>query len=378
MEAEREKKPLLPKGRLKCFKDEEYWPDAYVVDDVAIYAAKGYTLVYVDENVEEFDVPEGVVNIYHRCFASCNRLRRISLPSSLKRIGKRAFYECVSLREIVLPESVYSIDEEMFMNCSALEHIVLPSQITEIPAGMFCNCRSLQHFILPKHVRIIQKEAFRRCLSLEHIELNDGLEYIRENVFEDCQALKECIMPESVKGFRVAVFNGCHALEHIHFSSQIKDFGGSCCRDCWNIKQITIPPMDEKTKTHFQKLWEDYADKVDIKQSENPYPWNVFWTMDNTLYFGIPRLTSVCLVFCFTKETEFTIPSFVTNIKRDALTSCRNLRKLRLSPYIKNSCDPWEMNDITYGFILEYWPQVTEIVFDESLKNTGYSVGLIG
>ena len=100
------------------------------------------------------------------------------------------------------------------------------------------------------------------------------------------------------------------------------------------------------------------------------------WTMEDALFFGIPRLTTVCLMFCFSKDNEYTIPSFVTNIKRDAFTSCKNLRTLRLSPFIKASDDPWEPNNISYDFIYEYWPQIENIVFDETLKNTKYAFGL--
>lgn len=371
------KKPLIPDGRHKRFEDVEKWPDAYTVDDMAVYGSKGRTLVYVDDRVEEFDVPEGVVNIYHHCFAKCDMLKRVSLPSSLKRIGKRAFSECVSLKEIVIPESVYVIDEEMFMNCSSLEHVVLPSQTTEISTRMFSNCRSLRYFSLPKLIKTIEVEAFRRCYSLKHIEMNDKLELVKVRAFEDCRSLKEFIMPESMRCFTEGMFNGCHSLQHIHFSSQIKDFGGSCCRDCWSIEEISMTHMDEKTYASFRKYWEKYGGKVDISKSECPYPESTFWTMENTLYFGIPRLTNVCLVFCFSKDTEFTIPSFVTNIKRDAFTSCQNLRTLRLSPYIKTSSDPWESDTISYGFIYEYWSQVENILFDETLKNTKYAFGLI-
>jgi hypothetical protein len=99
--------------------------------------------------------------------------------------------------------------------------------------------------------------------------------------------------------------------------------------------------------------------------------------MGDSLYFGIPRLTSVCLVFCFTKDTEYSIPSFVTNVKRDAFTSCKNLRTLRLSPYIKASDDPWESKTISYDFIYENWTQIEDIIFDETLKHSKYAFGLI-
>ena len=367
---------LLPNCRQKKFDDWKNWPDAYVVDKVAIYAAGGRTLLFVDERVEEFDVPEGVENVYHRCFACCDAMKRITLPSSIKRIGKRAFFSCVSLKEINIPKSVSIIDEAVFMNCSSLEHLELPPQIREIPARAFCQCRKLRFIKLPDELRTIKTEAFRRCYSLDSIETNDKLEIIEKKAFEDCRSLKEFIMPNTVRSCSQGMFNGCHSLQHIHFSSQINDFGGSCCRDCWNINQITMPRSD-KMISYAKENWEEYADKVDISTSEKPIPETMFWTMGDSLYFGIPRLTSVCLMFCFTKDTEYFVPSFVTNVKRDAFTSCKNLRTLRLSPYIKASDDPWEINFISYDFIYENWTQIENIIFDETLKHTEYAVGLI-
>lgn len=369
--------PIIER-RLKQCKDSEYWPDAYVVDGIAVYAAEGRTLIYVDENVKEFDVPEGVVNIYHRCFACCEKLQRINMPSSVRRIGKRAFYGCVSLKEVIISDSVYMVGEEMFMNCASLKHVALSSQITEIPQRMFYNCRSLQYCKLPEQVKTIDAEAFRRCYSLERIEPNGQLEIIKEKAFEDCRSMKEFVMPESVRAIQMGLFNGCHSLEHIHFSSHIKDFGGSCCRDCWNINEISMTPMNEDERNYFKDSWEEYSDEVDISKSENPFPESMFWTMNDTLYFGIPRLTSVCLVFCYSKEKEFSIPSFVTNVKPEAFTSCKNLQTLRLSPFIKAGDNPWETSSVTYGFIYDHWSQVENIIFDETLKHTKYAFGLLG
>ena len=367
---------LLPGNRQKKFDDWENWPDVYVVDNIAIYAAGGRTLIYVDERVKEFDIPEGVENIYHRCFACCNAMKRISLPSTVKRIGKRAFFSCVSLKEINIPQSVSIIDEGVFMNCSSLEHIDLPPQIIEIPAQTFCHCRKLRYIKLPEDLRSIKTEAFRRCYALERIDTNEKLEIIEKKAFEDCRSLKEFIMPNTVRSCSEGMFNGCHSLQHIHFSSQIKDFGGSCCRDCWSINQFSMPVYEDMI-SYAKKNWEKYGNKIDISTSENPIPETMFWTMGDSLYFGIPRLTSVCLVFCFTKDTEYSVPSFVTNVKRDAFTSCKDLRTLRLSPYIKASDDPWESKSVSYDFIYENWTQIENIIFDETLKNTKYAFGLI-
>lgn len=360
---------LLPDGHRKSFTDWDYWPDAYVVDKIAIYSANGRTLLYVDDHVEEFEVPEGVVNIYHRCFYECEALKRVSIPSTVKRIGKMAFFSCVSLKEVKIPESVYFLGEKVFMNCSALVHVSMPSCITEIPSQAFCNCRKLISFEIPSETRIIGTEAFRRCYALRQIVPNEKLEVIRDRGFEDCRSLQEFIMPESLKFCTDGLFNGCHSLEHIHFSSQIKDFGCSCCLKCYNIRSVTMTRSDSFA-TYVQKKWAEYADEVDINESEMPYPESLFWTMGDTLYFGIPRLTTVCLVFCFSKEAEFTIPSFVTNIKRGAFMVCENLRTLRLAPNIKWSSDPCESNEVSYDYIYENWPQIDQVIFDESLKSS--------
>lgn len=376
-ERERMNVPLLPAGKYREFKDKKVWPDAYVVDGVAIYANEGRTLLYVHDRVEEFDVPEGVVNIYHRCFMNCDVMRRVSLPSTIQRIGKKAFYSCVALQELVIPESVTTIDEDMLMNCGSLTKVVIPSHITAIPNRMFSQCRSLRELELPAHVKSIGKEAFRRCYALERIGLNDELKVIMERAFEDCRTLKEFIMPDSVEIFQKGFLNGCHALEHIHLSQLVKDFGGSCCHECWSLNSITMTQMNEDEMNFFKEDWEKYGDEVDITKSENPLPESKFWTMGDTLYFGIPRLTSVCLVFCFTKEAEFTIPSFVTNIKREAFVACRNLRTLRLGPNIKDGDCAWETCIVTHGLVYEYWPQIENVIFDESLKDSGYKIGLM-
>ena len=162
-------------------------------------------------------------------------------------------------------------------------------------------------------------------------------------------------MPNTVRSCSEGMFNGCHSLQHIHFSSQIKDFGGSCCRDCWSISQFSMP-VNEDMISYAKKHWEENADEIDISTSENPIPETMFWTMGDSLYFGIPR---------------------VTNVKRDAFTSCKNLRTLRLSPYIKASDDPWESKSVSYDFIYENWIQIENIIFDETLKNSKYAFGLI-
>ena len=371
-----ENAPLLPEGKWKTFRDRKLWPDAYAVDRIAIYAAEGRTLLYVDDGVEDFVVPEGVVNIWHRCFACCYSLKKVTLPSSLRRIGNGAFFACVALREINVPESVTFLGNEVFADCTSLHSVALPSHTKELPPRLFDNCRKLDRFQLPMGVKKIGEESFRNCHSLVHLTLNDGLEKIYERAFENCRSLEGFIMPESVVFLKSGVFNGCHSLRKLHFSKQIKDFGGSCCHECWSLRDISMT-KDERWQEYTKENWREFASKADPATSENPYPESCFWRMGDALYFGIPRLTTVCLIICFTKAEEFTIPCFVTNVKQEAFGTCRNLRTLRLSPLLRVGDDAWGNEKMTYSFIYNYWPQVEHVVFDEALNNPGYFYGLM-
>ena len=352
----------------KTFCAKKLWPDAVVKDCNALYSSDGRTLLYVHENVEEYIIPEGTENVYHKCFMLCTKLRTVTFPSTIKRIGNQAFSSCVLLKNLVVPESVESIGYAVFKNCVSLESVKLPSSMVEIPEEMFYNCRVIKDITIPINVNMICKRAFARCTSLEHIHLNEGLEMIREKAFEDCWSLKEFIMPERVRFIEVGTFNNCHSMEKLHLSMNMKSFGGSCCENCWNLHEVTMSP-DSAFLKRMHQYWEEYSDDFKPEDSEYPYPENIFWFYNNALYSGIPRLSNTSLILCLSKEEEFTIPDFVFEVKQYAFTTCKNLKRLRLSPKLHPKANDWdERSYITHDFIYEFWPQVEEVVFDESLN----------
>ena len=212
----------------KTFCAKLLWPDAVVKDGIALYSSDGRTLLYVHENVEEYIIPEGTENVYHKCFMLCTRLRTVTFPSTIRRIGNQAFNSCVLIKNLVVPDSVESIGNAVFKNCVSLESVKLPSSMVEIPEEMFYNCRAIKDITIPVNVNMICKKAFARCISLEHIHLNEGLEMIREKAFEDCRSLKEFIMPEKVRFIEVGTFNNCYSMQKLHLSMNMKSFGGSC------------------------------------------------------------------------------------------------------------------------------------------------------
>ncbi|MBQ6064700.1 MAG: leucine-rich repeat domain-containing protein [Prevotella sp.] len=376
-EKELEKRLTLDHELHKTFHAKDLWPDAVVKDGMALYGVEGRTLLYVHEDVEEFEIPDGVVNVYHKCFHLCTKLKKVTFPSTIQRIGNQAFSGCISLREMAIPESVISIGDAVFKNCVALESVTLPSMMIEITENMFENCRSLKTLTLPKEIIMICKKAFKHCISLEHIELNDKLEMIREKAFEDCWSLKELIMPDSVRFIEEGTLNNCYALEKLHISKIMKNFGGSCCENCWSLREVTMT-KDDNFIAWRHKDWEEHAKTVKPEDSECPYPENIYWSDGKAVYVNIPRLSNVVLVLCLSKEEEFTIPDFVAEVKQFAFTTCKKLHRLRLSPRLHPKARNWsEMSYINHEFIYECWPQVDEIFFDKSLDHKPFDMHYI-
>ncbi len=374
MDNELEERLTLNNEKAKTFIAKVLWPDAVVKDGIAIYGNEGRTLLYVHEDVEEFTIPEGTINVYHKCFTLCTKLRKVTLPSTIQRIGNQAFSNCISLKEIVLPESVESIGTGVFKNCVSLESIQLPLSMLEITEEMFYNCKALKSIVLPKETIMICSKAFGRCISLEHVYMNDKLEMVREKAFEDCWALKEFILPDSVRFIEIGTFNNCYSMEKLHLSVNMKSFGGSCCENCWSLKEVTMTP-DEDFINRIHNYWEDQAKDVRPEDSEYPYPENYYWTYNNALYTNVPRLSNACLVLCLSKDEEFTIPDFVTEVKQYAFTTCKRLKRLHLSPMLHPIARNWdEKKYITHEFVFECWPQVEAVSFDDSLNPKSYPI----
>ena len=157
-------------------------------------------------------------------------------------------------------------------------------------------------------------------------------------------------------------------MEKLHLSKNMKEFGGSCCENCWSLQEVTMSP-DRVFLERMHHYWEEHKD-CKPEESEYPYPENIYWVYDNAVYSRIPRLSNTALILCLSKEEEFTIPDFVFEVKQYAFTTCKNLRRLRLSPKLRPKAQDWsELNFITHEFVYKYWPQIDEVIFDESLNH---------
>ena len=76
-------------------------------------------------------------------FASCEKLKEITIAEGSTAIPEYAFYGCYALTDIVVPEGVESIGERAFYNCTHITDFTLPGTLSEIGSNAFAGCLKL-------------------------------------------------------------------------------------------------------------------------------------------------------------------------------------------------------------------------------------------
>jgi hypothetical protein len=145
----------------------------------------------------------------------------------LKEIGNGAFANNPIITSVVIPKGVIKIGNPavstqskykgLFASCVKLKSVTLPEGITVISNEMFYDCRSLTSINLPSTTQLIGVKAFAGCVSLTSIALPDSMEKVDTAAFAGCSSLTTITISDSVKRMRfsnnlIPVFSGCSKL----------------------------------------------------------------------------------------------------------------------------------------------------------------------
>lgn len=151
---------------------------AFKEEDGVLFSKDGIALVAYPPAKEgdSYVVPEGVEEIYHSAFASCDYLYELTLPESLIYLDTWAFaytplkkldipdnvtqlsaYACAymqQLTEVTLSDNLLSIDSAAFAGCASLTEITLPQTLLSIGQGAFAGA-GLESIVIPASVEEI-------------------------------------------------------------------------------------------------------------------------------------------------------------------------------------------------------------------------------
>lgn len=230
----------------------------------------------------------------------------VTIPSSIvvneqeyavTSIGKYAFFYCKYLTSISIPNSVKIINEDAFSSCSSLASVNFGNSITSIGNGAFSNC-DFTSLSIPNSVITIGQSTFAYCKKLSSLTIGESVESIGFDAFCGCQSLADVTIPNSVKMLDNQVFYDCFSLTSVTIGTSLKYLYGNTFSKCSALKSIVI-------------------------DSANP-----FFTAEDCVIYTKDNST---LVYCAeSKEGEFIIPNFVTNIGNHAFSYCTGLKSITI------------------------------------------------
>lgn len=148
-------------------------------------------------------------------FAECTELEEVNLPAGIMGLGDGAFRECQSLRRMDIPRGVWFIPKECFLRCVSLEGVSMHEDVREIRDFAFVGCEKLEEFRMPEDLREIGMNAFSHCLSLEEVVIPAGVTKIESYAFSDCRGLRKVRLPKSYNQLGELVFSSCESLQEI-------------------------------------------------------------------------------------------------------------------------------------------------------------------
>ena len=226
----------------------------YCDEDGILFDKARTTLVYYPpcHPGETYAVPASVTAIGDFAF-KYNGLRHIELPAGLREIGRGAFLGCSEdLQEIDLPEGIMTIDAEAFKFCKSLHRIGLSDSISSVGREAFYGCDALQRLRLPASLKQIGDGAFSACLTLGAIDVPaeneafrsvDGILYDKAMTtlirMPQGKKLESLAVPEGVTHIGHGALHACHSLRHVHLPASVRSIDADVFRACSRLQRIT-------------------------------------------------------------------------------------------------------------------------------------------
>ena len=160
------------------------------------------------EQVETYNIGEGISSIGDYAFTSCTNIKRITFPNSLTTIGNFAFQSCVGLTEVNIPDSLTNIGKYTFNGCSQLTSVTIGKGVTDIGERAFQNCINLQHvYCYADNIPTTGANSFNKA--------NTGTLHVPISLLENYKLTE----PWSSFNSIIALSEGVTLLEKINYTS---------------------------------------------------------------------------------------------------------------------------------------------------------------
>lgn len=163
---------------------------------------------YIQDNTNDFDLVVGENWVRNSdqdhelpstasMLTGVNNIINVEINGYFGDIGNAAFASCAKLKSLSISDSTYHIGDNLCAACDALEQVNIPSG-----NGAFSYWGS---------------NTFAGCVSLTRVNIHNGVTHIGGGAFQGCIALSSIEIPSSVESIDTTppVFNSCVNLTEI-------------------------------------------------------------------------------------------------------------------------------------------------------------------
>ena len=312
------KKVAYPKGiyiYLGCNWQIGYDPYDVLFEDGWIYNKDKTSIIYAPLTLEgDYTIPGGINTIGEGAFAGCSGLTSIDC-GNVTTINENAFAGCSGLTSIDFG-NVTTIKERAFHDCSGLTSVILPPSVKTVGRDLFEHCSELVKSAYPNNIgnpfyRYVVAVAYNPDGAI----IEDGWIFGPERasiLFAPSTLEGEYTVPAGVTTIGGNAFSSCRGLTSVIISPSVKSIGKDAFSSCTGLVKSAYP----------ENLANPFNSGLSIAYNSEGA------IVENGLIFGSQH-TSILFV-PHTFEGEYTIPSSVNSIGKEAFRKCEMLTSVEI------------------------------------------------
>ena len=271
------------------------------------------------------------------CYPAGKPQLEYTIPSSVTVIGVNAFAYCDALTQLTIPSSVTSIGEWAFDSCTALAEMTVLATVppTVADAVFYSVNRNIPVYVPAESLAAYQAAEVWKEFNLQAIAVNEftvgGLTY--EVIDHDAKTVEvinftnelpnTATIPATVsyegENYTVTAiaseaFSQNETITEITISEGITSIGDSTFGRCSALTTVNIPAS-------LTNMGDWVFDACTALTQINVASGNTAYCSENGILFNKDKTTLICYP-AGKPETDYTIPSSVTVIGKNAFSNC--------------------------------------------------------